>query len=77
LKFLTEGWLPESAEGDVVESYVENESKGWTAWQIWGFAEVDVNGEKQRRHVRRAVVRKGKEVVRVRLVYSYLGELEG
>jgi hypothetical protein len=73
---LTEGWLPESAEGEVVESYVENEGNGWTAWQIWGFAEVEVKGEKQRMHVRRAVVRKGKEAVRVKLVYSYGGELD-
>lgn len=60
----------------MVESYVENEGNGWTAWQIWGFAEVDNKGEKVRMHVRRAVVRKGKEVVRVKLVYGYLGELD-
>ncbi|KAF2281189.1 uncharacterized protein EI97DRAFT_389624 [Westerdykella ornata] len=74
-KFLVEGWLPESAEGEnVVESFVENEAAGWTAWQVWGFADVDGKG---RFHVRRVVVRKGSKVERIRLVYDYVGELEG
>jgi hypothetical protein len=73
-QFLAEGWLKETEEGEVMESFVENEGNQWTAWQIWGFAEV--GGE--RRYVRRIVVRKtaGKEEVRrVRLVYDFAGEL--
>ncbi|KAF2118126.1 hypothetical protein BDV96DRAFT_596999 [Lophiotrema nucula] len=62
-------WLEETKEGEVVESYVENEGKGWTGWQIWGFG--DVKGE--RWLVRRFAIRKGKEVVRVRLVYEWAG----
>jgi hypothetical protein len=73
-KYITEGWLQENVEGEVVESYVINEESKWTAWQIWGFA--DIKGE--RKLTRRfAVRRKDKdEVVRVRLVYDYAGSLE-
>jgi hypothetical protein len=75
-KFLSEGWLPETREGDVVESFVDNEGKGWTGWQIWGFAELDVDDKKERWFVRRFVVRKGVEVQRIRLVYEWAGELD-
>jgi hypothetical protein len=73
-KYITEGWLQETVEGEVVESYVINEGSKWTAWQIWGFA--DIKGE--RKLTRRfAVRRKDKdEVVRVQLVYDYAGALE-
>lgn len=56
-----------------MEGYAVGEKQGWTAWQVWGFA--DIGGE--RKLTRRFVVRKtGKdEVVRVRLVYDYLGTL--
>lgn len=72
-KYIVEGWLKETEEGEVVESYVDNEGNKWTGWQIWGFAEI--NGE--RRLTRRfAIRRKDKnEVVHVRLVYDYAGEL--
>ncbi|KAG9199669.1 hypothetical protein G6514_008224 [Epicoccum nigrum] len=72
-KFLAEGWLKETEEGEVIESFVENEANKWTAWQIWGFAEI---GGK-RMYVRRIVVRKTDkdEFKRVRLVYDYTGEL--
>ena len=72
-KFLAEGWLKETEEGEVMESFVENEANKWTAWQIWGFAEI---GGK-RMYVRRIVVRKTDkgEFKRVRLVYDYTGEL--
>lgn len=72
-KYLAEGWLKEMEEGEIIESYVENEGNKWTAWQVWGFAEI--GGE--RKQVRRIVVRKTDkdEVKRVRLVYDYLGEL--
>lgn len=72
-KFLAEGWLKETEEGDIVESFVDNDGAKWTGWQIWGFAEI--NGE--RRFTRRfAIRRKDKnEVVRIRLTYDWAGEL--
>jgi hypothetical protein len=72
-KFLVEGWLKETEDGEVVESFVDNEGNKWTGWQIWGFAEI--NGE--RRFTRRiAVRRKDKnEVVRIRLTYDWAGEI--
>jgi hypothetical protein len=69
-KYLLEGWLPETTDGEVVESFVNNEKAGWTGWQVWGFA--DVNGD--RWLVRRFVIRKGDKVERVRLVYAWAGE---
>lgn len=79
VKFLTEGWL-EECKGDegVIETYAENEKAGWTAWQVWGFAEVDVEGRKERWFVRRVVCRKPEngKVVRVRLVHKFEGELD-
>ncbi|KAH7399311.1 hypothetical protein BKA66DRAFT_545475 [Pyrenochaeta sp. MPI-SDFR-AT-0127] len=72
-KFLVEGWLKETEEGEVVESYVDNEGNKWTGWQLWGFAEIN----NERRLTRRfAIRRKDKdEVVRIRLTYDYAGEL--
>jgi hypothetical protein len=73
-KFLSEGWLKETEEGEVVESFVDNEDAKWTGWQIWGFVKKD--GE--RRLARSfAIRRKDKnEVVRVRLFYDWAGDLE-
>lgn len=31
-KFLTEGWLDETKNGEVLESWVDNDGKGWTGW---------------------------------------------
>lgn len=73
-RYLVEGWLPETAEGEVVENFVENEKAGWTGWQVWGFAEVESEGAKERWLVRRFVIRKGEKVERVRLVYAWAGE---
>ena len=42
----------------------------WTAVTVWGFA--DVGGE--RKHVRRVLGKKGKEELRIQLVYDYQGE---
>ncbi|KAF3040112.1 hypothetical protein E8E12_007786 [Didymella heteroderae] len=72
-KYLAEGWLKETEEGEVIESFVDNEGNKWTGWQVWGFAEI--GGE--RKFVRRVVVRKSdkNEAQRVRLVYDYAGEL--
>ena len=73
-EFLRRGWGKECEEGGIAESHVESVGNGWVATQVWGFEDqVDVGGERQRRHVRHIVVRKGKEVRRVRLVYDWLG----
>lgn len=74
--YLKEGWL----EGDEekagpareihIESYVENDEKGWTGDQIWGFAII----EGKRYYTRRVVIAKGKEVLKVRLVYNWQGK---
>jgi hypothetical protein len=70
--FLKEGWLEGEEEkggpaGEThIESYVVADA-GWTATQIWGFAEID--GE--RRYTRRVSVKKGDQEIQVRLVYEY------
>ena len=70
--FLKEGWLDVDSEkggpnGELhIESSVVNQEKGWTAQQVWGFAIVDG----KRHYTRRVIVTKGKEVVKVRLVYN-------
>lgn len=69
-KYLCEGWLEETVEGEVVESWNQNKEKGWTGWQIWGFATI----EGQRMLVRRFVVRKGEKAERIRLVYGWVKE---
>jgi len=73
-EFLRKGWGRECEEGEVAESHVESVGNGWVATQVWGFGDgVNVGGKRQRRHARHIVVRKGKEVRRVRLVYDWLG----
>jgi hypothetical protein len=62
-EFLKQGWEGE----DVVESYAESVDNGWTALQIWGFADV----EGVRRHVRRVVTKKGKDELKIRIVYDW------
>jgi hypothetical protein len=73
-KFLAEGWLKETEDGEIVESFVDNDGAKWTGWQIWGFAEI--NGE--RRLTRRFCIRRKNknEVVRIRLTYDWVGALE-
>ncbi|KAL5461426.1 hypothetical protein PMIN06_002191 [Paraphaeosphaeria minitans] len=73
VEYVTEGFLDETEGGETIESWVDNEGKKWTGWQIWGFATV--NGE--RWLVRKfAIRRKDKdEVVKVRLCYEWAGEL--
>ncbi|KAJ5505472.1 hypothetical protein LT330_001857 [Penicillium expansum] len=65
----SEGFLAEEGEGAFLQSFVKNESAGWTAEQVWGFEIVD--GE--RRHTRRVVVTKGGKVASARLVYTFKG----
>ena len=66
--WLSEGW---DEGGEKAESLVENKEAGWTALQIWGFAEV----QGTRYYVRKVLVRKGPEKLRARLVYGYVGSL--
>ena len=68
-EYLKTGWIVDPAAGaEFLRSHVENEEKGWTAIQIWGFQLID--GE--RRYCRNILVTKGKERVTVRLVYDYV-----
>jgi hypothetical protein len=71
--FLKEGW--EDGTDIFVDSYVESQGNGWTARQIWGFANVvpKDGGEAVRRYTRRVILKKGKETKRNRIVYDYLG----
>jgi hypothetical protein len=74
--FLKDGWLMGEEEkggpaGEMfVQGYVENNEKGWTGEQIWGFAIVDG----KRYYTRRVVIAKGSEVMKVRLVYNWQGK---
>lgn len=68
-EFLKTNWLPESLEGEVIESSVESVGGGWTANQIWGFQE---NGGK-RMYARNVTVTKGSETKTGRLFYDYVG----
>ncbi|KAI0997386.1 hypothetical protein K3495_g10798 [Podosphaera aphanis] len=73
VKFLSEGWIEEESENGGpngerhIDTFAVNEKEGWTARQIWGFAII--NGT--RYYVRRAIIKKKKEVKMVRLVYSW------
>jgi len=68
--FCTEGWLDEkvgpNGEG-FIQSFVVNEKNGWSAEQVWGFAIIDG----VRYHTRRVIVKKGSELLKVRLVYDF------
>ena len=57
---------------EVVETYAESEGGGWTARQVWGFEDVQVGEKVERRYVRHVVIRKGKGVKRLRLVYDWV-----
>lgn len=58
--------------GGVVETYVESDSNGWVGSQVWGFATLTIGGKEERRHVRRVVVKKGKSVKRIVLVFDWV-----
>ncbi|KAF2085661.1 hypothetical protein K490DRAFT_46308 [Saccharata proteae CBS 121410] len=72
-KWMREGWDKETLDkGEFIECLVESVDKGWTAWQVWGFE--DVNGE--RRYARHVVVKdkSGKKVQRIKLIYDWAGQ---
>ena len=52
-----------------MESYVDAE-KGWTGDQIWGFAIIDG----KRYYTRRVKIVKGKDILKVRMVYNWGGK---
>ncbi|RMZ86571.1 hypothetical protein DV736_g6202, partial [Chaetothyriales sp. CBS 134916] len=68
-EFLKSGFVDEAA----IQGYGESaDGYNWRAEQVWGIEEVD--GE--RRITQRVVARKGDEVLRLRMVYDYLGQAE-
>ncbi|POS82757.1 hypothetical protein EPUL_006254 [Erysiphe pulchra] len=73
IKFLTEGWIEDESENGGpngerhIDSFVRNESVGWTARQIWGFQMI----EGARYYVRHIVVKKGSKVHQVKLIYDW------
>jgi len=69
--YLKKDWDDESAAGELVDSYVESTKNGWTARQIWGFQNVQVDGQPQRRYVRNVVVKKGDKTIRAKLIYDF------
>jgi len=70
--FLKQDW--EEGSDIFIDSYVESQGNGWTARQIWGFANVvpKEGGEALRRYVRRVVVIKESETIRARLIYDFV-----
>ncbi|KAI6899849.1 hypothetical protein KC318_g10626 [Hortaea werneckii] len=64
---LPQGWNQETLDGEVIEAVNESCTDTWTAVQIYGFAEIDG----QRKHIRRTVAKKGKQVEKITLVYDY------
>ncbi|RKF61509.1 hypothetical protein OnM2_041055 [Erysiphe neolycopersici] len=73
VKFLTEGWIEDESENGGpngerhIDSFVRNEDNKWTARQIWGFQMI----EGVRRYVRHVIVKKGKTVHQVKLIYDW------
>jgi len=63
--YLKAGWLDES---EYIETFVESQGNGWTARQLWGFA--DIGGV--RKYVRKVVIKKGKDFRHARLVYDFV-----
>jgi hypothetical protein len=73
--WLKEGWLEGDEEkggpnGELfIQSYVENNERGWTGDQIWGFAIIDG----VRYYTRKVLFKKGDKTMKVRLVYNWYG----
>jgi len=75
-EYLKDGWLGGDEEkggpaGEfLIESFVDQQEKGWQGTQIWGFAIVDG----QRYYTRRVRITKGDKVLKIRMVYNYQGK---
>ncbi|KAL7276179.1 hypothetical protein RUND412_000830 [Rhizina undulata] len=68
-EYLRTGWLPDTVETGVIDSYVVSEVNNWTAHQIWGFEEIDG----VRYYVRHLKFETPKKRIDRRLVYTYIG----
>jgi len=75
VEYLKKGWGAEMETSELIDSLDLSDKKGWSLWQVWGFAEVEVNGKNERRQVRHLVSRKGKDVKTCTLVHDYVGSL--
>ncbi|KAJ6264632.1 hypothetical protein Dda_0781 [Drechslerella dactyloides] len=64
---LREGW----AGDEVIEVVADNKESKWTALQIWGFTDYEVNGKKERRYFRRVRLTHSKGVTYSHMVYDY------
>ncbi|KAF3316032.1 hypothetical protein TWF173_002812 [Orbilia oligospora] len=64
---LKEGWVGE----DVIEVTSQSEVNKWKATQIWGFQDVEVKGEKQRRYFRRIRLEHKKGIEYCHTCYDY------
>jgi hypothetical protein len=69
--YLKKGWSQETIDDEAVDSYVESIKNGWTAHQVWGFEDVEVDGNKQRMYVRHVVVKKADKTIHARLIYEF------
>jgi len=68
-EYLAKDWDQEGVKEGVVESYVVNEEKGWSARQIWGFEVLN----EEKRYVRHLKFQKDDVLLLRKLVYDYVG----
>ncbi|KAI3317860.1 hypothetical protein HD806DRAFT_550204 [Xylariaceae sp. AK1471] len=69
--WLLQGWLKEASINSPghINALVINEKAGWTTEQLWGFSMI----EGSRRRVTKFLISKGSDVVKMRVVYDWLG----
>ncbi|KAI0286924.1 hypothetical protein BGY98DRAFT_1104985 [Russula aff. rugulosa BPL654] len=72
-EFLKEGWLPDTVQDGVINSYVESDTPkshtSWIAEQTWGFEQIN----NERRYVRHVdFIGPENEHIQARLVYDFL-----
>ncbi|RMZ83258.1 hypothetical protein DV738_g1232, partial [Chaetothyriales sp. CBS 135597] len=68
-EFLKSGFVDETG----IQGYAESaDGHNWRAEQVWGIQEI----QGERRLVQKVVARKGSEVLRLRIIYDYVGSLE-
>lgn len=75
-KYMKDGWDAATVEsGELIESYVESKTKGWTANQTWGFETL--NGV--RKYTRHVIVKdkSGKKILKLKIYYDYAGPVPG
>ncbi|KAF3907174.1 hypothetical protein ABW21_db0207935 [Orbilia brochopaga] len=64
---LREGWAGE----EVIQVEAVNEELKWSAMQIWGFQDYEVNGKTERRYFRRVRLTHSKGVTYCHMAYDY------